>query len=513
MRRFSINNTKKQSVKLKETPANEKQLIPIPVNLDNTISQLKKEFGYSPDFIVREFEIGAKPGNRVAVVNIEGLIDKPMANDFVMRSVMSYTLDPLQKDIELPDYVFQYLKENALAIGEIKVITDWKELLMSVLSGSTVLLLDRHSQVISCKTSGGESRAVSEPSTEITIRGPKEAFNERLDTNITLVRKRIKSPDLRLEIKEIGRVTNTSVAIMYIEGIADEKIVIEVRKRLEAIKSNSILESGYIEEFIQDKTFTPFPTIYNTERPDVIVGNLMEGRIAILVDGTPFALVVPTVVAQFFQSAEDYYQRSDISTFIRLIRYVSFVISLFIPSFYVAATTYHQEMIPTSLLYTLAATREGVPFPAVIEAFLMELSFEILREAGIRMPRAVGQAVSIVGALILGQAAVQAGIFSPAMVIVVSITGIASFATPAYNLAIAARMIRFLLIIVAATFGFYGLTLGAIIIIAHLSSLRSFGVPFLSPFAPLKLKDQKDALLRTPFGNSGSDPSGGLNEK
>jgi spore germination protein KA len=226
---------------------------------------------------------------------------------------------------------------------------------------------------------------------------------------------------------------------------------------------------------------------------------LLEGRIAVLVTGTPFVLILPTTFFMYFQSVEDYYQRSDIAIAVRLLRYLTFFISLLGPSIYIAAITFHQEMIPTPLLISVAAHREGVPVPAFVEAFMMEASFEILREAGVRMPRAVGQAVSIVGAIVLGQAAVQAGIVSSAMVIVVSITGIASFATPAFNMASSVRLLRFVLMFLAATFGFYGLAIGNIMLVAHLCSLRSFGVPYMAPIAPFIPADQKDAILRLPL--------------
>jgi spore germination protein KA len=266
------------------------------------------------------------------------------------------------------------------------------------------------------------------------------------------------------------------------------------------------LESGYIEELIQDETYTPFPTVYNTERPDVIAAGLLEGRVAILIDGTPFVLLVPALFGQFNQAAEDYYQRADIGTLLRLLRYLSFFIALLGPSLYIAITTFHQEMIPTPLLISLAAQREGVPFPAFIEALVMELTFEILREAGVRLPRAVGQAVSIVGALVIGQAAVEAGIISAAMVIVVSVTAIASFVFPSYNMAISVRILRFGLMGLAASFGLFGITLGLIAIVLHLCSLRSFGIPYMSPFAPFILADQKDMLFKVPLWGMFSRP-------
>ena len=293
---------------------------------------------------------------------------------------------------------------------------------------------------------------------------------------------------------------------MYIQGIANEKVVEEVRKRLTRIEIDSILEGGYIEELIQDETYTIFPTVFHTERPDVIAAGLLEGRIAIFVDGTPFVLLVPVIFSQFFSAAEDYYQRSDIATLLRLLRYLAFFIALLAPSLYIAVTTFHQEVLPPGLLFSLMAQREGVPFPAFIEALLTELIFELLREAGIRMPRAVGQAVSIVGALVIGQAAVGAGIISASMVIVVSITAISSFIIPAYNLAISVRILRFGMMGLAASFGFLGVIVGIIAVMQHLCQLRSFGVPYMAPFGPIVMADQKDAILRAPWWGMFSRP-------
>ncbi|MNI28282.1 Spore germination protein A1 [compost metagenome] len=286
---------------------------------------------------------------------------------------------------------------------------------------------------------------------------------------------------------------------MYIQNIASDTIVNEVRLRLDQIDIDSILESGYIEEFIQDRTLTAFATVFNSERPDAIAAGLLEGRVAILVDGTPFVLLVPALFVHFFQSSEDYYQRSDIATLLRLLRYISFFIAMFAPSFYIAISTFHQEMLPTNLLINLAAQREGIPFPAFIEALLMEITYEILREAGVRMPRTVGQAVSIVGTLVIGQSAVQAGIISAVMVIIVSITAISSYVIPASSMSITVRMLRFVFMVLAASFGVYGIMIGVIGLILHLCKLHSFSFPYMSAFAPLNIKDQKDTLFRFPW--------------
>ncbi|WP_416826309.1 spore germination protein [Ectobacillus polymachus] len=478
----------------KQTKTEENNNYFISSNLSTNVQQIKEVLGNSSDIVIRDFNL-VHSQVQVVVIYMESLVDTDLVGDFINRSLM---LEEKQKTIS-KENIFEFIKNNALTVQKVTVIYDWNELILSLLSGDTIILIDGRIEAISGETKGGEMRGITEPTTQIVIRGPKDCFNESIGTNISLIRRRIASSNLWVETMRIGQKTQTNVAIMYIKKTVNDEIVQEVKKRLHKIKTDRILDSGYIEHLVEDHTFSPFPTVYNTERPDSAAGNLLEGRVAILVDGSPFVLIVPTLFVQFFQSPDDYIHRYDISSFLRVLRYVSFVISLVAPSIYIAAITFHQEMIPTTLLISLASSREGVPFPAFVEALLMEATFELLREAGIRMPRAIGQAVSIVGALVLGQAAVQAGIVSPQMVIIVAITGIASFATPAYDIAISARLIRFLLMTLAATFGFYGLALGMIIIIAHLNSLQSFGIPYLTPFSPFVLSDQKDAIFRIPL--------------
>ncbi|MFC5531428.1 spore germination protein [Cohnella yongneupensis] len=466
--------------------------------LDANLDRIHEELGTSPDLVVRRFNLRLTKPLAVAAFYLDTVSDKELVDNFIFRSLMSPDLPEPPPGVDSPEAAFRYVCDNALAVGQIEAIADWTAMTLEVLMGKTVLLVEGWDECIVGNTMGGDKRAVSEASTQVVIRGPKDSFSESIATNIGLVRRRIRSPDFGFESIKIGSVTQTTVAMMYIKKIAKPSIVDEVRKRLAKIDTDAILESGYIEEFIEDNWLSPFPTIYNTERPDVVAANLIEGRVAIIVDGTPFALVVPTVLSQFFTAAEDYYQRYDIGSFVRLLRYVAFIIALFGPAAYIALTTFHQEMLPTPLLINLSGAREGVPFPALVEAFAMETSFEILREAGIRMPRAVGQAVSIVGALVLGEAAVQAGIVSPIMVIVVSITAIANFSMPSYNLAITARMLRFLFMLAAGFLGFYGIMLGMIMMVAHMNSLRSFGVAFLSPTVPFRYKQMKDVFVRFP---------------
>lgn len=475
------------------------QRIALCPELEDNLAKARELLGASPDLIIRRFELEAF-GIAAAVVYLDGMADKSVINAFILRSLVSGGGED-KETAAGGGRIIDVMQANMLPVGNVVPIYDMDAVILSVLSGDTVILLAGCREALCCSTKGGADRSIEEPASQIVIRGPKDGFNESIGTNVSLVRRRIKSQNLWLETMQIGEQTKTDVAIMYINGIVEDQVVQEVRKRLNSIEIDSILESGYIENLIEDKTATPFPTLLNTERPDTVAAHLLEGRVAIFVDGTPFVLIAPTTFFMFFQAAEDYYQRTDVSTAIRLLRYFAFIISMFGPSIYIAAITYHQEMIPTPLIISLAAQRESVPFPALVEALIMEVTFEILREAGIRMPRAIGQAVSIVGALVLGQASVEAGIVSSAMVIVVAITGISSFANPAFNMALSVRLLRFIMMFCAALLGFYGIVIFSMILIAHMCALRSFGVSYMAPITPFHPKDQKDTLIRASFAH------------
>ncbi|MFX3673462.1 MAG: spore germination protein [Paenisporosarcina sp.] len=479
-----------------QTHSNNKLPNDIDTSLSKNLEVIKEKTGNSSDIVIRSLKIGYHSEIQTAIVFVKGMVDSQSVNDFLIESMMN---NPSLKKKLVPLKVLEIITEDVVALGGIEKVSDWNDLLPAMMSGNTIILIDGISEALNVSTQGGARRSIQESTTNVSVRGSKEAFTEYIETNIAMVRRIINTPDLWTESMKIGKTTKTDVSIMYINGIAKKEIIEEVRKRLKKINIDGILESGYIEQLIEDQTSSTFPTIRNTDRPDGIAGNLLEGKIAIFVNGTPYVLLVPALFIDFFQSVEDYYERFDIATAIRFLRTVIFFISLVGPAIYIAATTFHQEMIPTKLMIIIAAQRESVPFPAFFEALIMEITFEILREAGIRMPKAMGSTISIVGALVIGQAAVQAGIVSPAMVIVVSITAIASFATPAYSVAISARLVRFLYMVSAATFGFYGIILAFIMLIVHLCSLRSFGVPYLSPLAPFIKEEAGDTIFRRPI--------------
>jgi spore germination protein KA len=476
-------------------------------DLKTNIDYIKKTLGNSSDIVIREFQSGQKGEIKIGIIFTDGLTNSDELQDFVLNTLMfeirNAELDSTDIDSSC---LINLIKNHSLPVAGIMEISDFQKLFLQLLSGDSILLLDGCSKAISISLRQWADRGVEEPSSQTVVRGPKDGFTETIRKNTALIRRRIKDPNLRIETLQIGTKTQTDVAMMYLKGIANDKTVAEVQSRLNRISIDAILESGYIEELIQDKTYSPFPTVYNTERPDAVAAAILEGRIAILVDGTPFVLVVPALFVHFLQSSEDYYQRADIATLIRLLRYFSFFLALLTPSLYIAVTTFHQEMLPTQLLISLASQREGVPFPALVEAIMMEITFEILREAGVRLPRAVGSSISIVGALVIGQAAVEAGIISASMVIIVSLTAISSFVSPNFNMSISVRILRFIFMLLGASFGLFGIILGLIVMVLHLNSLRSFGIPYLAPFAPFILKDQKDGIIRLPHWALSSRP-------
>ncbi|WNS77924.1 spore germination protein [Domibacillus sp. DTU_2020_1001157_1_SI_ALB_TIR_016] len=473
-----------------ESDANHQKL---ETNLEANIKNIQETLGYSADIVVRTFKIGSSSGQNAAVIFINGLVDKEHVGNFIIDKVMD---DHRELNSSSAGTLFTGMKEQMITVAEVGETQEWNKTIQALVSGKTILLLDGWDQAMICPLKGGATRAISEPSSEQSIRGPQESFIESLHTNVAMVRRRIKSAHLRVESVKIGEITETEVTIMYVKGIANEKILTELKERLRKVEVDELIGSNTIEEWIRDGPRSVWPTIYNTQRPDVVMGELMEGRIAVFVDGTPNTLILPATFIEFFQSAEDYYMHWSIASFLRMLRLVGISSTLLFPSFYIAFLSFHPDLIPTPLLISLAAQRQEVPFPLFIEVLLLELTFEFLREAGLRMPKQVGQAVSIVGALVLGEAAVSAGIVSSATVIIVAATAIASFTMSNHSMIDAVRILRFGMIILASSLGLYGIGLGLIILIAHTSSLRSFGVPYLTPFAPLIFTDLKDTLIR-----------------
>ncbi|MGM7724008.1 spore germination protein [Metabacillus sp. Hm71] len=460
--------------------------------IEEDFYKIKRMFEGSFDFMFRKFEINN--AYTAIVLYLEGLVDMKRMEDSILEPLLNQKEDFLKKSqLTLKDI------EDEISSSQVKKGETIQQISDHLFIGGTVLIINGFKQALFISEQSWQQRSVDEPPSEAVVLGPREGFTENIRTNTSMIRRRIRTPKLKLESMKIGKLSKTEVIITYVEGIAEESLVEEVRKRLQQIDIDAIEDSGYIIEFIEEKPYSVFPQVLQTERPDRVVGNILEGRVGIIVENSPFGLVVPVTFFQMMDSPEDYYGRFMMASFIRGIRYLFLLIALLFPSIYIAVTTFHQELLPTNLLFSVAASREKVPFPAVVEALLMEITFEALREAGLRLPRPVGSTVSIVGALVIGQAAVEAGIVSAPLVIVVSITGIASFMFPSYSMTGAIRLLRFLMMFLAALLGFYGILLGVFFILVHLVQLRSFGVPYLAPIAPFNFNNLKDLFIRAPW--------------
>ncbi|WP_233422720.1 spore germination protein [Pontibacillus halophilus] len=373
------------------------------------------------------------------------------------------------------------------------------QVVRDLLQGQAVYLKEGSSEVITFNVDSVFNRDASEPDIEKVVRGPHDGLVEQLSVNINQIRKRIQNHNLVVRYYQLGKKTNTKIAVMYMKDIADPSIVDEVDRRLRAIQADMILSPGFLEEYLDDSTMSPFPQMLSTERPDRVTANIMDGRISIMADGSPTALVVPVTFFSFYQAPEDYNSRWYAGSFIRMIRLASFIIAIGLPAFYIAVVSYHFEVIPDSLIIPIKSSINDIPFPPLIEALMMVVIIELIREAGIRLPSPVGQTIGIVGGLVIGDAVVKAGLISNIMVIVIALTAIASFVVPSNELSITLRILTFPFILAAGTLGFVGIVFLLLLLLIHLTKLQSFGTPYFAPMTPLRIKDLKDTFLRFPI--------------
>ncbi|WP_333887203.1 spore germination protein [Clostridium sp.] len=486
------------------------EYLPLSKSLSDNLNILYSLFSDCIDIVYHEFFIDTIKRSSVLIF-INGLADIKLINESIITSIMN--IKEMPSELLTSDHITQIAKKHFLKIADTSELSTIGEVVYTLLNGNTVFLLDGDINALKITTPGWKEKNISETNTEKVVRGPNESFTENISTNVSQLRRKIKSYQLKIEEFIVGRQTQTKINITYLKGIVDDNIVKEVRERIEKIDVDSILESGYIEELIEDTSYTLFPQIQHSERPDKVAAGILEGRVAVLVDGTPCVLILPATMIQFLQASEDYYERYPIALLIRLIRLIFFGISLLLPGSFVAIILYHKEMIPTPLFISILGAARGVPFPIVLEVLMMEITFEAFREAGIRLPAPVNQTVGMVGALVIGDAAVRAGIVSPIMVIIIAITAIASFGIPSYDMGYTIRILRFFMIFLGAFLGLYGIMLGVILILIHLSSLRSFGVNYLSPISPLNLRGLKDFIVRFPWWHMRHRPHYAINSR
>jgi spore germination protein KA len=475
-------------------------------NIDDNLNILRTIFSNCYDLIIREFKLN--DGDiRCSVSYIDGTVNKEEINENIIRPLIEVNIHDKSVNQYKPKELMEIIKKLSIPISTIKETNKVPIMVDEILTGSCILFVDGFDSVLTLGVKEWKMRETNDAKIESILRGPSEGYVENININSALIRRKLKTPDLKFEKLKVGRLSKTNVIIVYIKGLVEESLVNEVLKRIGQVDVDLIIESGNLEQLIEDTHYSPFSQMEFTERPDRSVFALAEGRIIILIDNTPFALIVPTVFAHFMKSVEDNYERTYYAVFIIIVRYLAFFVALLVPALYIAITSFHQEMIPYPLFITIASTRANVPFPVFLEATLMEGTFELLREAGERLPRAIGQSLSIVGALVIGQAAIQAGLVSPSMVVVLAVTATASFTTPTLSMSRSVRLLRFPMMFLGGAFGIYGIIMGLLALMIHMTSLRSMGVPYLSPYAPMKMADWKTAVFRMPFWASAKRPS------
>lgn len=468
-------------------------------NLAENKKQIERIFNNCKDLTLIEWRYGPDMMHTAFSIYYDTLVQKKTVTYMKesLQDLVPYEVGPAATIS--PEDVMSFFGRQGVSAQSHHLVENLDQVVRDVSEGYVVIFFNHWNKALGYAASGLETRQVTEPVIEPLVHGPREGAVENLEKNIGMLRLRLKSPDFKIEYHTAGGKTNTKLAFGYLEGAVNPETLEEFKQRINRINKEEILETAYIEELIEDETYSPFPQVRYTERTDIAVANLLDGKIVLLVSGTPMMMICPVQFTDLFVTSEDYYQRAIISTLIRQLRIAAFFIALTLPSIYIALSTFHPELIPDVLLLAILDTREGIPFPAFVEALMMEFFFELLREAGVRLPRPVGSAVSIVGALVIGEAAINAGIASPIMVVVVALTGIASFAIPQYNIAISLRILRWPLMVLAASLGGFGIMIGFIWILLHMTSLRSFGQPYLAPIAPLRLRQLRDIFIRAPL--------------
>lgn len=465
--------------------------IDVSKNISDNKSAMQAILIKSIDIVYYDFETGDK--QKYLIAYLDDIINK----EILGRDVIGVLTDKAKsKKIIHEKMSIKYLK-STIHFTNIYESKDINEIVDKFLSGDVIIFIEGLDTALCLPSQSWQQRGIIEPEAEIITKGPREGFVETLKTNRSMIRRKIQNTTLVFEALELGTETNTAINIVYIDNIVDKDILNELKRRLGEIDIDSILDTGYIDELIKDKQYSPFNTTGYTERPDVVAAKLLEGRIAVLCDGSPIALTVPFLFIENLQSNEDYYTNFFAASINRILRFVSFFLTIFLPGIFVAILTNHHEILPSKLLFSFISSRSGVPFPTIIEMLLMILVFELLRESGLRLPKGLGQTVSIVGALVLGQAAVDAKFISAGVVIIIAITAITSFIFYQMNGAIIIS--RIFITILGAIFGLYGVTLGLIFIFIHMYSIHSFGVPYMSYIGSTKGQDIKDSIIRAPW--------------
>ncbi len=474
-------------------------------SLSKNVETIKNLFKDVDVLIVRFFQNNHNSSLKYCIAYCDGVVNSTIVNEGIIKPLM------LSNAVTSGNHLMDSLMNHVVMINEAKKTGKIKDIIESISYGDTILFAEGAAEVLILNTKEIRTRAITEPENEKILSGPREGFNESLIQNLSTIRRRLKTNELKMKYLTFGRITKTQACVCYIDKLVNKNILNELYRRLEMIDIDAILDANYITELIKDSPLSPFRATGYTERPDVIVGKILEGRIAIFVDGTPVVLTVPYLFIENFQSNEDYYLSFYYTSFSRILRMLGFFLTVTVPGFYIAIVAFNQEMLPTSLLINITAERKNVPLPAAVEAFIMLIVFDILRETGIRMPTDIGQALSIVGALVIGQAAVDAKLVAAPMIIVVATTGITSLLVPKMNAPVI--YVRLFLLFLASTFGLFGFVLGSSVVMIHILNLYSFGIPQVTVSGSLQSQEIKDTFIRVPWAQMITRPKAIAREK
>ena len=462
---------------------------------EENISELKSKINKCSDIKTIGMKIGRDYINCL-VAYIEVTVGGTTSNVSAVSKILN-NLSYLSAD-----QIYEVLDNNHAGLIDVKYYTEIDEALDGLLTGDVIVFVDGYCKILKIPDQGYPSLGVKETESEKVIRGSNEGFSDSIKLNTALIRRRIRTVDLKVEEMTVGVRSKTGVAVVYMQEIARPSLIQQIKQRLKKYIIDSVQDTGVLEQLAEKQWYSPFPEFQTTTRPDRAAMAVMEGRVIVLSDNSPSALILPVDINSFLRTTDDYYNRFQVASFARIIRYLAAFFACTMPGLYLAVTNFHTQILPTSLLLSFWENRIGVPFPEVVEVILMEMSFELLREAGIRLPGAMGNAIGIVGGLIIGQAAVDANIVSPIVVIVVAFTALCSFAIPNEEFAFSFRIIKFYIIVLSSWLGFFGFLLGIYSILIHLSKLMSFGIPYLMPYVGAELndyKDERDSFLRLPF--------------
>ncbi|NLT21209.1 MAG: spore germination protein [Syntrophomonadaceae bacterium] len=469
--------------------------IQLPQGYDDKLALLQPYVEKNHDLIARPFYLDNEIKLQACAFYFNAVVDDKKLNEHIFKPLMMHSggweLDKFNNTDRVDLIVWTSISE-----GQLRKTDNLAEMVHSIFDGMVVLIFESIREAVIIDIHGGQLRAITEPPSEKATHGPREGFIENLDINIGMVRRHLRNPRLVIKKTMVGRRTRTPVAVLYIDDIVDHGLVEQVNDRLNHIDIDGVFNAGMIIQNIEDKPFSPFPQVWTSERPDKTIAELLEGRIAIMVDGTPTAIFLPALFIEFFQAPEDYLDRTYISSFLRYIRFLAYFIAISLPALYIALISFTPELLPVNLVTSLAQARKEVPFPVLIEVLIQEFIIQKVIESGLRLPGPVGQTAGVVAGIILGQAAISAKLATPAVIIIIAVTTISTFALPAGPLVQSTRILRLPMIFITAIFGLFGFSLGWIFMLAHLCSLESLGVPYFAPLAPMRFADLKDSLFR-----------------